>query len=594
MRDWTMLLGAKFWLTRRANLVLAAGVQMGVETFLLLRVLILMKRLLFRNRTTNSHSHLEPETTLRTFPSPQHHPPTTRRCMRPTQYCPLLVSPLRHHYQQQQHRTTMTKNSSSDQLVPPPPSHHHHHWCLLTTSRSSRQLLWWRLIAFTIVGLALLIRYESLVQLSRALESEREENKNNQKKSSMEMTMRQKKSSKDDGGFEDCMTEDDSSVTDGIDINGGGSISNNSRKLSVCNTGGCGPAATATGPSNNSTVVVVKTIMSYLSLMHAPEDWVLLKWNPDGTFDHDRAQTTSQYAHWAPPPDTLGDAKPSAHGRVVLLLNSDRLPLVPWTVRPPVPVWVYSKPIAPLDPRNLPETLPERCELDRVAVVPSPYDRVIWNRYCVEVVDREVQRRTFAEKINKVMWRGAIHFRTVERSRVALLQYAQSHGDEETSQWLDVKEINKREDPDHMELSELAEYRYHIDMGGLSGTAWGGLRWKLCTGLLVFKVESWANDWWYDTLEPWTHYIPVREDVSDLHERYQWTQDNPEKAQEIAQAGRQRCLETLGEEKAKEQYQAAAQQVPAAEASVILEAEDMLEQMMRQKTDMRGIVTVAS
>jgi Glycosyl transferase family 90 len=337
----------------------------------------------------------------------------------------------------------------------------------------------------------------------------------------------------------------------------------------------------------------LSSIRSYLSVLVAPEDWMLLKWNADGSFDRARAQTRSNPASWAPAPDDLGDAEPSAHGRVVLLLNSDRLPLVPWKVRPTMPVWVYSKPIAALDPRNMSATLPERCELDRVTLVPTPYDRGNWNQHCVHTVERNVQRKTFAEKINKVVWRGAIHNVRVERSRVALLQYAQTHGNG-TSHWLDAQEAFRREQPSHMESHELAEYRYHIDLGGLSGTAWGGLRWKLCTGLLVFKAESWANDWWYDTLEPWTHYIPVREDVSDLHERYQWTQDNPAKAEEIAQAGQRRCLETLGVEKAKEQYQVAIRQLPAAEAAVIMEAEQILEQMIKHETDLKGIMTVTA
>jgi Glycosyl transferase family 90 len=251
--------------------------------------------------------------------------------------------------------------------------------------------------------------------------------------------------------------------------------------------------------------------------------------------------------------------------------------MVPWSVRPPVPVWVYSKPIAPLASQQaLPEILPARCELDQVSLVPTPYDHGVWNQYCVELVERDVQRKTFTEKINKVIWRGAIHVAEVERSRMTLLQYVLRH--------------NKDGDPAHLEFHELAEYRYHLDIGGLSGTAWGGLRWKLCTGLLVFKVESWANDWWYDTLQPWVHYIPVKPDVSDLHERYQWTQDNPEKAQEIAHAGRERCLETLGEAKAKEQYQMAVRQLPAAESSVIMEAELILEQMITLETDVRGIL----
>jgi hypothetical protein len=496
-----------------------------------------------------------------------------------------IVQPRQRRIRLQQHRTsTMMKNSNS----------------------SVRYLC--KVLACIIGGLALLARYERLVHLSRTLAIERGYQNDNKNKNATTNNSTSFKLSSPAALFVSPSSEnvpvESADNTDSIDGIGSAdavdttgtsvgddaprtmivnSSSSASRKLSVCADA---PDTVDGEPAN------IKSIRAYLSRMLKPEDWVLFKWNPDGSFDHDRAQTTSEYAHWTPPADLLGDAKPSAHGRVVLLLNSDRLPLVPWSVRPPVPVWTYTKPIALFDPRQMPDPLPPRCELDRVSLVPSPYDRLIWNRYCVEEVDRKVQRRSFGEKINKVMWRGAIHFRDVERGRVALLEYAQSHA-VETRDWLDVKEINKREDPAHMELHELAEYRYHVDIGGLSGTAWGGLRWKLCTGLLVFKVESWADDWWHDTLEPWVHYIPVNANVTDLPERYRWTQDNPDKAEEIARAGRERCLVTLGEERAKENYQAAVQQLPAAEASIVSEAEDILEQMKQLKTDLRGIKAVS-
>jgi hypothetical protein len=36
-------------------------------------------------------------------------------------------------------------------------------------------------------------------------------------------------------------------------------------------------------------------------------------------------------------------------------------------------------------------------------------------------------------------------------------------------------------------------------------------------------------------MEPWKHYIPVKEDISDLWDSYRWAEDNPEKAKKIAE-----------------------------------------------------------
>lgn len=312
--------------------------------------------------------------------------------------------------------------------------------------------------------------------------------------------------------------------------------------------------------------------------MKRVDHWVLLKWNADGSLN-DRA--TSNHPNWEPANEILGDAPPSAFGRVVLLLNSDQLTFVPWDIRPPVPVWVFSKPKNTLNTK-----VAESCNIEGVTVVPTPYDTGNFNKHCVDTVARLVQAKNFTDKINKVVWRGALHWpKEAEQGRIAALEFARRHSNET---WLDIQEAEKGR-PNALERHELAEYRYHLDLGGLSGTSWGGLRWKLCSGLLVFKVEAWANDWWHDSLVAWKHYIPVRADVADLGERYQWTQDHPEETMEIANAGRQKCLETLGPDKAHAQYRSIVQHIPSASQSIVQEADEILNQLILLDTHLGGL-----
>jgi hypothetical protein len=367
-------------------------------------------------------------------------------------------------------------------------------------------------------------------------------------------------------------------------------------KLTFTTTNG-----TASSSSSSS------SIAAYLSRMEHPEDWLLLKWNSDGSFALAEAQAKTYYQQWAPSADLLGETVPSPLGRLVLLFNSDRIPQVPWQLRPPVPVWVYSKPTSAADPRlwNISAAPLEECVLEGVTVVPNPYDFGTWNDWCVQVIDQKMTQRNFTDKINQVIWRGAVHSKRVEQSRTALLEYGRRHraaqGDNNQNgtnvvvdDWLNVQEVNKKGDPYHLELHELANYRYHLDLGGVSGTAWGGLRWKLCTGLLVFKVQSWSNDWWYDTLVPWVHYIPIRADVSDLQERYQWTQDHPDRAEAIAQAGQAQCRLTLGPDAAKKAFRTAVQSIQAADQALVSEANEILEQLSRLGTDMVGLPSIVA
>ncbi len=80
-----------------------------------------------------------------------------------------------------------------------------------------------------------------------------------------------------------------------------------------------------------------------------------------------------------------------------------------------------------------------------------------------------------------------------------------------------------------------AAYRYLIDIDGVAN-AWSFFE-KLILGACVLKVTSAYEQWFYDRIEPWTHYIPVAEDLCDLDEKMAWCRENPEAAEAIAQAG---------------------------------------------------------
>ncbi|KAJ6536919.1 glycosyl transferase family 90-domain-containing protein [Mycena capillaripes] len=80
----------------------------------------------------------------------------------------------------------------------------------------------------------------------------------------------------------------------------------------------------------------------------------------------------------------------------------------------------------------------------------------------------------------------------------------------------------------------LYHYKYAIDVDGttFSGRFLGLLR----SGSLVFKstiFEEYFNSW----LRPFEHYVPVLPDLSDLVQKIQWANSNPEEARLIQQRG---------------------------------------------------------
>jgi len=83
---------------------------------------------------------------------------------------------------------------------------------------------------------------------------------------------------------------------------------------------------------------------------------------------------------------------------------------------------------------------------------------------------------------------------------------------------------------------ETSQYKYQLDIGGGGGTTWTGTLRKLAMPGLLFHHETPTRDFFYDDIRPWVHYVPVRTDLSDLREKYDWAEAHPREAQKIAQA----------------------------------------------------------
>eukprot|EP00301_Raphidiophrys_heterophryoidea_P007973 c13014_g2_i1.p1 GENE.c13014_g2_i1~~c13014_g2_i1.p1 ORF type:complete len:448 (-),score=116.56 c13014_g2_i1:127-1272(-) len=85
---------------------------------------------------------------------------------------------------------------------------------------------------------------------------------------------------------------------------------------------------------------------------------------------------------------------------------------------------------------------------------------------------------------------------------------------------------------------EWLRYKYVMDLDG-NTNSWDGLFWKLLSNSVVFKVTSKNNppyvEWYYPRLHAWEHFIPVKADLSDLEEKYNWALNNDAKAKQIAE-----------------------------------------------------------
>ncbi len=83
-----------------------------------------------------------------------------------------------------------------------------------------------------------------------------------------------------------------------------------------------------------------------------------------------------------------------------------------------------------------------------------------------------------------------------------------------------------------------ADRQFAIDIDGVSN-AFSNLFIRLLYGCCVIKIASpfGYRQWYYDRLEPWRHFVPVSEDLTDLVDVLTWCGEHPRECREIAAAG---------------------------------------------------------
>ena len=84
----------------------------------------------------------------------------------------------------------------------------------------------------------------------------------------------------------------------------------------------------------------------------------------------------------------------------------------------------------------------------------------------------------------------------------------------------------------YVSLPDHCRYKYLIDLEGIGYSA--RLKVLLFSGRPVFIQERPWREFFFDRLEPYGHFIPVKRDLSDLSSQLDWAEANPDKCKDIA------------------------------------------------------------
>ena len=154
-----------------------------------------------------------------------------------------------------------------------------------------------------------------------------------------------------------------------------------------------------------------------------------------------------------------------------------------------------------------------------------------------------------------VGWIGSVSTHPV---RSTLLRLGEQHPD-----LLDVQQVDWVPDPaqsrfrssagNSLTLAEQAgRWGALLDVEGKGYS--GRLKLLLHSGRPVLVQDRPWREWFWDSLVPGEHYLPVRRDLSDLVAQARWVQQHPDEAAAIGRAGQKAAQQLLTRGAAVEQW----------------------------------------
>jgi len=204
-------------------------------------------------------------------------------------------------------------------------------------------------------------------------------------------------------------------------------------------------------------------------------------------------------------------------------------------------------------------------ESGRVVLFPD-FEAMRGYNYYFEQVD-QANMPAFRERLSRIHWRGSTtggSYATVDdfrrSTRVRFIDYVNEH--EEIKRISDVgftayvqfatPEIEAtfaRRYPlaPGIGVSRAVENKYLMDLDG-NANAYSRLAWSLYSGSLVLKVRSEFMQWFYPKLKDGVNYLSINEDFSNLKERFDWAEANPDLAETITRNARELVKEVFSSE----------------------------------------------
>jgi hypothetical protein len=148
---------------------------------------------------------------------------------------------------------------------------------------------------------------------------------------------------------------------------------------------------------------------------------------------------------------------------------------------------------------------------------------------------------TWENKKNEIVWRG-VHCtgrtkKANRRSCVSKYYNKYNIGFTAHKQEDDYYNNNKDFFKNYMSIKDMLNYKYLLCIEGNDVAT--SLKWMLASNSVVLMAKPMMETWLMEgLLKPYVHYVPLKDDFSDLDEILDWCKNNDSKCKQISQNAR--------------------------------------------------------
>lgn len=147
-----------------------------------------------------------------------------------------------------------------------------------------------------------------------------------------------------------------------------------------------------------------------------------------------------------------------------------------------------------------------------------------WEFIVKQIVEESEKNPT----IDKTAWFGNIH--TTKKAKEGHTRLNLKKIGDQNKKLFDIVQSSKK---NYKTMSDqVRDYRFLIDVGGHGYS--GRLKYLLFSKRPLLLIDRFHVEFFHSKLQPFRHYIPVKNDLSDLLEKENWARENESESLKIA------------------------------------------------------------